>query len=105
MFSGLQRQELSGSLVTHTDLSHLAAAWNEIVVGGGDNTYVKQTDFDLMADAEPTSGAAALVTLDGSSGSQIPFPSSMITSCRRALTGRDASRRECCLGGVLWAPW
>ena len=30
----LQRQEPNGSLVTHADLSHLDAAWNQIVGDG-----------------------------------------------------------------------
>lgn len=53
-------KESDGSLVTHADLSHLAAAWNEIVVDGRGNAYVNQARFDLMAGAEPTSGTIAL---------------------------------------------
>lgn len=59
-------KESDGSLVTHADLSHLAAAWNEIVVDGRGNAYVNQAGFDLMAGAEPTSGTIALATPDGS---------------------------------------
>ena len=46
--SELQRQEPDGSLVTHADLSHLAAGWNEIVVDGRGNAYLNQVGFDLM---------------------------------------------------------
>jgi sugar lactone lactonase YvrE len=63
--SGLQRREPDGSLVTHADLSGLAAAWNEIVVDGRGNAYVNQAGFDLMAGAEPASGTIALATPDG----------------------------------------
>ncbi|MDQ6773785.1 MAG: SMP-30/gluconolactonase/LRE family protein, partial [Candidatus Dormibacteraeota bacterium] len=61
----LQRQEPDGSLVTHTNLSHLAAGWNEIVVDGRGNAYVDQAGFDLMSGAEPASGTIALATPDG----------------------------------------
>ena len=63
--SGLRRREPDGSLVTHADLSGLAAAWNEIVVDGRGNAYVNQAGFDLMAGAEPASGTIALATPDG----------------------------------------
>jgi sugar lactone lactonase YvrE len=65
--SELQREEPDGSLVTHVDLSHLASAWNEIVVDGRGNAYVNEPGFDLMAGAAPTSGTIALATPDGSS--------------------------------------
>jgi hypothetical protein len=48
--------ETDGSLVSHGDLTHLAAAWNELVADGRGNAYVNQAGFDLMAGAEPTSG-------------------------------------------------
>ena len=64
--SELQCMEPDGSLVTHGDLTHLAAAWNELVVDGRGNAYVNQAGFDLMGGAEPTSGTIALVTADGS---------------------------------------
>jgi sugar lactone lactonase YvrE len=63
--SGLQRQEPDGSLVTHADLSHLGAAWNEIVVDSRGSAYINQIGFDLMSGAEPTSGTIALATPDG----------------------------------------
>lgn len=63
--SGLQRREPDGSLVTHAEVSRLAAGWNEIVVDGRGNAYINQVGFDLMAGAEPASGTIALVTPDG----------------------------------------
>jgi sugar lactone lactonase YvrE len=64
--SGLQRMEADGSLVSHADLTPLAAAWNELVVDSRGNAYVNQAGFDLMAGAEPTTGRIAMVTPDGS---------------------------------------
>jgi sugar lactone lactonase YvrE len=48
------RLEADGSLVTHADLSAIAAGWNEIVVDGRGNAYVN------------SAGAIALVGSDGS---------------------------------------
>ena len=76
----LQRQELDGSLVTHADLSHLGAAWNEIVVDGGGNAYINQAGFDLMSGAEPASGTIALATPDGLArqvADEVWFPNGM----------------------------
>lgn len=50
----LVRRDADGSLVTHADLSGIAAGWNEIVVDGRGNAYVN------------SAGAIALVTPDGS---------------------------------------
>jgi sugar lactone lactonase YvrE len=78
--SELQRQEPDGSLVTHADLSHLGAAWNEIVVDGRGNAYVNQAGFDLMAGAEPTAGTIALATPDGKArevADEVWFPNGM----------------------------
>jgi sugar lactone lactonase YvrE len=78
--SGLQRQEPDGSLVTHADLSHLGAAWNEIVVDGRGNAYINQVGFDLMSGAEPTSGTIALATPDGFArevADEVWFPNGM----------------------------
>jgi sugar lactone lactonase YvrE len=78
--SELQRQEPDGSLVTHADLSHLGAAWNEIVVDGRGNAYVNQAGFDLMAGAEPTAGTIALATRDGKArevADEVWFPNGM----------------------------
>jgi sugar lactone lactonase YvrE len=76
----LQRREPDGSLVRHADLSHLASAWNEIVVDGRGNAYVNQAGFDLMAGAEPASGSIALATPDGSArevADEVWFPNGM----------------------------
>lgn len=78
--SELERQEPDGSWVTHADPSHLAAAWNEIVVDGRGNAYVNQAGFDLMSGAAPTSGTIALATPDGSSrevADEVWFPNGM----------------------------
>lgn len=81
--SGLQRMETDGSLVSHGDLTHLAAAWNELVVDGRGNAYVNQAGFDPMAGAEPTSGTIALVTPHGSArqvAEGVWFPNGMATT-------------------------
>lgn len=81
--SQLQRQEADGSWVTHADLSHLAAAWNEIVVDGRGNAYVNQAGFDLMSGAEPSSGTIALATPDGTSrevADEVWFPNGMVVT-------------------------
>jgi len=76
----LQRQEPDRSLVTHADLSHLGAAWNEIVVDGRGNAYINQAGFDLMSGAEPASGTIALATPDGLArqvADEVWFPNGM----------------------------
>jgi len=81
--SELQRQEPDGSWVAHADLSHLAAAWNEIVVDGRGNAYVNQAGFDLMSGAEPSSGTIALATPHGSSrevADDVWFPNGMVVT-------------------------
>jgi sugar lactone lactonase YvrE len=81
--SELQRAEPDGSLVTHAGLSHLAAAWNEIVVDGRGNAYVNEAGFDLMAGAAPSSGTIALATPDGSSrqvADGVWFPNGMVVT-------------------------
>ena len=60
----LLRRQPDGSLVTHADLSGLAAqTWNEIVVDGRGNTYV---NGGAMGGGNPASGIIALVTPNGS---------------------------------------
>ena len=86
--SGLQRMEADGSLVSHSDLTQLAAAWNELVVDGRGNAYVNQAGFDLMAGAEPTTGTIAMVTPDGSArqvADGLWFPNGM------AITADDST--------------
>jgi sugar lactone lactonase YvrE len=62
----LLRREANGALVTHADLTPLAAPpWNDIVVDGRGNAYVGATGFDFPGgDFAP--GIVALVTPDGS---------------------------------------
>ncbi len=76
----LRRQEPDGSLVRHADLSHLADAWNEIVVDGRGNAYVNQIGFDIMGGAPPVGGTIALATPDGSArqvADDVWFPNGM----------------------------
>jgi sugar lactone lactonase YvrE len=115
--SELQRQEPDGSLVTHAELSHLAAGWNEIVVDGRGNTYVNQVGFDLMGGAEPTSGTIALAALDGSSrevADAVWFPNGMVVtpdnstlivaeSYRNRLTAFDIDQDGGLSNRRLWA--
>lgn len=86
--SALQRMEADGSLVSHGDLTHLSAAWNELVVDSRGNAYVNQAGFDLMSGAEPTTGTIALVTPDGSArevADGLWFPNGM------AITADDST--------------
>lgn len=80
----LLRMEPDGSLVTHADLSGLAASgWNEIVVDGRGNTYINGSSFDLMAGGEFAPGIVALVTPDGSArqvADGIAFPNGMVVT-------------------------
>ena len=84
----LQRREPDGSLMTHADLSHLAAGWNELVVDGRGNAYVNQAGFDLMAGAPAAAGTIALVTPEGAVrqvADEVWFPNGM------AVTPEDAT--------------
>jgi len=86
--AGLQRMEADGSLVSHGDLTHLAAAWNELVVDSRGNAYVNQAGFDLMGGAAPTSGTIAMVLPDGSArqvADDVWFPNGM------AVTADDST--------------
>jgi len=80
---GLRREEADGELATYADVSHLATAWNEIVVDGRGNTYLNQVGFDLMGGAEPAAGTIALVTPDGASrevAGDVWFPNGMVVT-------------------------
>jgi sugar lactone lactonase YvrE len=115
--SELQRMEPDGSAVTHGDLAHLAAAWNELVVDGRGNAYVNQAGFDLMGGAEPTTGTIALVTPDGSArqvADGVWFPNGMAVtpddstlivaeSYRNRLTAFDIDRDGGLSNRRLWA--
>jgi sugar lactone lactonase YvrE len=62
----LLRRERDGSLVTHADLTELAAPpWNDIVVDGRGNAYIGNTGFDFPG-GEFAPGSIALVAPDGS---------------------------------------
>jgi sugar lactone lactonase YvrE len=61
----LLRMEPDGSLVTHVDLTELAAPpWNDIVVDGRGNAYIGNIGFDFPG-GEVAPGSIALVTPDG----------------------------------------
>ena len=78
----LLRQEPDGSLVTHSDLSGLAAPghpWNEIVVDGRGNAYLNNQGFDFPGD-QFAPGMIALLASDGSArpvADGIAFPNGM----------------------------
>lgn len=113
----LQRQERDGSMVRHADLSHLAGAWNEIVVDDRGNAYVNQAGFDLMAGAEPASGTIAVVTPDGAArqvADDVWFPNGMAVtpdgstlivaeSYRSRLTAFDIDQDGGLSGRRVWA--
>jgi sugar lactone lactonase YvrE len=86
--SGLDREELDGSLAPHADVAALAPAWNEIVVDGRGNAYINQAGFDLMSGAEPAAGTVAVVTATGgvrTVAEDVWFPNGM------AVTADDAT--------------
>jgi sugar lactone lactonase YvrE len=61
----LLRMEPDGSLVTHVDLTELAAPpWNDIVVDGRGNAYIGNIGFDFPG-GEVAPGSIAVVTPDG----------------------------------------
>jgi sugar lactone lactonase YvrE len=95
----LLRREADGSLVTHADLTHLAAkGYNEIVVDGRGNAYVNGAGFDMMAGEEPAPGYVALVTPDGAArdvATGILFPNGMaITPDNTTLIVADSYGRD-----------
>jgi len=62
----LLRREPDGSLVTHADLTSLAAhPWSDMVVDGRGNAYIGNLGFDFPG-GEFAPGILALVTPDGS---------------------------------------
>jgi sugar lactone lactonase YvrE len=73
----LLRMEPDGSLVTHVDLTELAAPpWNDIVVDGRGNAYIGNIGFDFPG-GEVAPGSIALVTPDGAArqvADGVPFP-------------------------------
>lgn len=55
----LLRYESHGQFVTHADLSHMGAGWNEIVIDGRGNIYING------GEADPRTGNIDLVTGEG----------------------------------------
>jgi sugar lactone lactonase YvrE len=78
----LLRREPDGSLVTHADLTGLAAPglpWNEIVVDGRGCAYVNNTGFDFPG-GEFAPGTIAVLTPDGAArqvADGVAFPNGM----------------------------
>src|SRR3954469_20850264 len=87
------RREPDGSLVTHADLAPVSTKpWNDIVVDGRGNAYVKSIGFDFPG-GEFTPGIIVLVTPDGTVkpvADGLAFPNGM------AVTADGPDR-----GGVL----
>ncbi|MDR0359190.1 MAG: SMP-30/gluconolactonase/LRE family protein [bacterium] len=72
----LRRQELDGSMVTHTE-----QGGNEIVVSGRGNIYVNGADFDFAGGETPKPGYIKLITPDGKLrqvAGDIQFPNGMV---------------------------
>lgn len=115
--STLQQTDAHGELQTHTDVSHLAAGWNEIAVDGRGNVFVNEVGFDLMSGAEPSSGTIAVVTPDGDSrvvADDVWFPNGMAVtaddstlivaeSYRNRLTAYDIGSDGGLTGRRIWA--
>jgi sugar lactone lactonase YvrE len=86
----LLRQEPDGSLVTHADLSSLAAPpWNDIVVDGLGNIFVNNLGFAFGTDAAFAPGTLLVVTPDGKArqvADGLAFPNGMaVTSDNTTL--------------------
>jgi sugar lactone lactonase YvrE len=95
----LLRMDEDSVLVTHCDLSGLAAhALNEIVVDGRGNTYVNGAGFDMMAGGEFAPGIVARVTPDRrveEVASGIAFPNGMaVTPDNATLIVADSYGNE-----------
>jgi len=79
----LLRMEPNGSLVTYADLTGLSDhPWNEIVVDGRGNAYLKNIGFDFPG-GEFAPGIIALVTPDGSArqvADGVAFPNGMVVT-------------------------
>lgn len=94
----LLRREPDGSLVTHADLSGLAAPpWNDIVVGGHGNIYVNNIGFDFPGGTFAP-GTVVLVTPDGVTrqvADGMAFPNGMAVTSDNAtlLVGESYGER------------
>ena len=77
----LLRREADGSLVTHADLTSLAAPpWNDIVVDGRGNIYVNNLGFAFGTGAAFAPGTIVVVTPDGKArevADGLAFPNGM----------------------------
>jgi sugar lactone lactonase YvrE len=76
----LLRQEADGSFVTHSDLSALGSAWNELTIDGRGNAYTNSIGF-RFGQEEFRPGTIALVTPDGEArqvADNVAFPNGMI---------------------------
>jgi sugar lactone lactonase YvrE len=113
----LLRREPDGSLVTHANLTGLAAhKWNDIVVDGRGNAYVNNTGFDFPG-GEFAPGILALVTPEGSArqvAEGVAFPNGMVVtpdnstlivaeSYGSKLTAFDIAADGSLSHGRLWA--
>ncbi|HEU4784410.1 MAG TPA: SMP-30/gluconolactonase/LRE family protein [Ktedonobacterales bacterium] len=77
----LLRREPDGSLVTHADLTRLAAPpWNDIVADGRGNIFVNNLGFAFGTDAAFAPGTIVVVTPDGKArqvADGLAFPNGM----------------------------
>ena len=95
----LLRQEPDGSLVTHADLSSVAAFdCNDMVVDGTGRAYVGNFGFDLHSRAAPTTAAIALVAADGTvrvaaEGLEFPNGTVITPDARTLVVGESMGRR------------
>src|SRR5581483_3551053 len=80
----LLRREPDGTFVEHADLRGVfSRGCSEIVVDGRGNVYVNSMEFDCLGGGEPTGGAIALITSDGSVrkvAGDLAFPNGMVVS-------------------------
>jgi sugar lactone lactonase YvrE len=80
----LLRREPDGSLVTHADLSSLAAPpWNDIVVDGRGTIYVNNLGFAFGTGAAFAPGTIVAVTRDGvvrQVADEVAFPNGMVVT-------------------------
>jgi sugar lactone lactonase YvrE len=113
----LLRREAGGALVTHADLTELAAPpWNDIVVDGRGNAYIGNTGFDFPG-GEFAPGTIALVAPDGSArqvAEGVAFPNGVAVtsgnetlivaeSYGRRLTAFDIAADGSLSAGRVWA--
>jgi len=105
-----------GSFVTHTDLSALGQAWNEIVVDGRGNTYINDIGF-RFGQEQLRPGIIALVTPDRQArkvADNIAFPNGMVItpdnstlivaeSLARTLTAFDIAPDGSLYNRRIWA--